>query len=66
MDINEEITIGNGHITMAKKLGELKFEVTQVNGSKFQVTLKRVKHNPELWCFFLFSIWLTMSVTKPY
>jgi hypothetical protein len=31
------------------KLGDQKCEVTQVNGSKFEVTLKEVKHVPELW-----------------
>jgi hypothetical protein len=32
-----------------KKLGDLKCEVTQVNGSKFEVTLKEVKYIPESW-----------------
>jgi hypothetical protein len=39
-DINEQITIGNVHKTMATKVGDLKCEVLQVNGSKFEVKLK--------------------------
>ena len=54
-DINEEITIGNGHTMVATKLGDLKCEVTQVNGLKFDVVLKEVKYVPELWVN-LFSI----------
>jgi hypothetical protein len=33
---------------VATKLGDLKFEVTQGNGSKFEVTLKKVNYVPEL------------------
>jgi hypothetical protein len=39
----------------ATKLGDLKCEVFQVNGSKFGVILKEVKYVPELWVN-LFSI----------
>jgi hypothetical protein len=31
-----------------KKLCDIKCDVTQVNGSKFEVTLKEVKYVPEL------------------
>jgi hypothetical protein len=34
---------------VTKKLGDLKFEVTQVNFSKLKVTLREVKHVPVLW-----------------
>ena len=54
-DINEEITIGNGHTMVATKIGDLKYEVNQINGSKFDVMLKEVKYVPELWVN-LFSI----------
>jgi hypothetical protein len=54
-DINEQITIGNGHKIVATKLGDLKFKVNQINGSKFEVTLKEVKYVSELWVKF-FSI----------
>jgi hypothetical protein len=47
-DINEQITIGNGHTMVTTKLGDLKCEVSQVNGSKFEVILKEVKYMPEL------------------
>jgi hypothetical protein len=46
---NEQITIGNGHTMVATKLGDLKYEVIQVNGSKFEDTLKELKYVPELW-----------------
>ena len=54
-DINEEITIGNGHTIVATKLGDLKYEVTLVNSLKFDVILNLVKYVPELWVN-LFSI----------
>jgi hypothetical protein len=54
-DINEDITIGNGHTMIASKIGDLKCEVLQVNGSKFEVTLIEVKYVPELWVN-LFSV----------
>jgi hypothetical protein len=46
--INEQITIGNGYKMMATKFGDLISEVTQINGSKFEVTLKEVKYVSEL------------------
>jgi hypothetical protein len=53
--INEQITIGNGYTMVAAKLGDLKYEVTQVNGSKFEATLKEEKYVSKLWVN-LFSI----------
>jgi hypothetical protein len=46
---DEQITIGNRHKIVVTKLGDLKCEVTQVNGSNFEVILKEVKHVPDLW-----------------
>jgi hypothetical protein len=46
---NEQIMIGNGHTMVATKLGDLKCEVTQVNGSKFEDTFKELKYVPDLW-----------------
>jgi hypothetical protein len=54
-DINEKITIGNGQIMKANKVGSLKCHVIQLNGSSVDVTLKEVKYAPELWVN-LFSI----------
>jgi hypothetical protein len=45
-DINEKITFGNVHTMVVTKLGDLKCEVTQVNGSKFEVSFKEVKYFP--------------------
>jgi hypothetical protein len=39
----------------ATKLGDLKYEVTQVNASKFEVTLRELKHVPLLWVNLLAS-----------
>jgi hypothetical protein len=39
-DINEQITIGNGHTILATKSGDLKRDVTQLNGSNYL---------PEMW-----------------
>ena len=54
-DIDEAITIGNGESMHATKVGNLNCEVTQVDGSKFTVTLKEVKYVPDL-CVNLFSL----------
>ena len=43
-DINEEITIRNGHTMAVTKLGDLYCEVTKVIGSKFEF-----KYVPEFW-----------------
>jgi hypothetical protein len=53
--INVQLTIGNGHTIAATKLGDPKCEVTQFNGSTFEVTFREVKYVPELWIN-LFSI----------
>jgi hypothetical protein len=47
-DINESIKIGNGDLMKATKIGNLKCEVTQVNGEKFTETLNNVKYVPKI------------------
>jgi hypothetical protein len=47
--INESITVGNGKIMMATKVGSLKCRVIQVDGSEFDITLHKVKYVPDLW-----------------
>jgi hypothetical protein len=47
---------------VATKVGDLKCEVTQVNGSKFEVTLKELKYVSELWVnLFIIKVWLGNS-----
>ena len=53
--ISEEITVGNGNVMMAKKIGKLRCEILQKNGEKLVITLQDVKHVPDLWIN-LFSI----------
>jgi hypothetical protein len=53
--INESIKIGNGDLMKATKIGNLKCDVTQINGEKFTVTLNDVKYVPSL-CVNLFSL----------
>jgi hypothetical protein len=53
--LRSKIIIGNGLAMLATKLGDLKCEVTQGKGYKFNVTLKEVKYINELWIN-LFSI----------
>jgi hypothetical protein len=53
--ISEELTVGNGNVMIAKKMGKLKCGVLQKNGEKLIVTLENVKFVPELWVN-LFSI----------
>jgi hypothetical protein len=48
-DINEKITVGNDESMMATKVGSLKCNIIQLNGSSVDVTLKEVKYVPELW-----------------
>jgi hypothetical protein len=55
MDIDETITIGNGESMRAKKIGNLKCEVVQVDGNKFAMALYDVKFVPDL-CVNLFSL----------
>jgi hypothetical protein len=52
-DINEKIKVGNGKV--ATKIGNLKLYVTQINGTKFTITLQCVKFVPDLWAI-LFRI----------
>ena len=53
--ISEEITVGNGNVMMAKKIGKLRCEILQKNGEKLVITLQDVKYVPDLWIN-LFSI----------
>jgi hypothetical protein len=41
-DINERINVGNGNLLVATKIGNLKLDVTQINGKKFTITLQGV------------------------
>jgi hypothetical protein len=54
-EIDESIKIGNGDSMKATKIGNLKCEVTQINGEKFTVSLNDVKYVPSL-CVNLFSL----------
>jgi hypothetical protein len=54
-EINESIKIGNDGFMKVTKIGNLKCEVTQINGEKFTVTLNDVKYVPSL-CVSLFSL----------
>jgi hypothetical protein len=54
-DINEKIRVGNDNLLNATKIGNLKLNVTQINGTNFTITLQGVKFVPGLW-FNLFSI----------
>ena len=54
-EIDEIITIGNGKPMRAKKVGSVKFELVQKDGSKRQFVMSNVKFVPELTCK-LFSI----------
>jgi hypothetical protein len=53
--INESIKIGNSDSIKATKIEILKFEVTQINGEKFAVTLNDVTYVPSL-CVNLFCL----------
>jgi hypothetical protein len=48
-EIDESIKIGNGDLMIETKIGNLKCEVTQINGEKFTVTLNDVKYVPSLY-----------------
>jgi hypothetical protein len=54
-EINELIKIGYGDSMKATKIGNLKWEVTQINGKRFTVTMNDVKYVPSL-CVNLFSL----------
>ena len=53
--IQDEITIGNGKPLIATKIGKLKVDIMQKDGSSMEVTLTGVKYVPNLFCK-LFSI----------
>jgi hypothetical protein len=53
--ISEEITVGNGNVMIAKKVGKLRCGILQKNGEKLIVTLENVKYVAKLWIN-LFSI----------
>jgi hypothetical protein len=46
--IDEKIRVGNGNLLVATKIGNLKLNVTQVNGTNFTITLQGVKFVPDL------------------
>jgi hypothetical protein len=54
-EIDESITIGNGNSMKSTIIGNLKCDVTQVNGEKLTITLNDVKYVPSL-CVNLFSL----------
>jgi hypothetical protein len=54
-EIDESIKIGNGDSMKATKIGNLKYEVTQINGEQFTVTMNDVKYVPSL-CVNLLSL----------
>jgi hypothetical protein len=54
-EIIESIKIGNGNSMKSTQIGNLKCEVTQVNGEKLTITLNDVKYMPSL-CVNLFSL----------
>jgi hypothetical protein len=54
-EIDESIKIGNGDSMKATEIGNLKCEVTQIDGEKLTVTQNDVKYVPN-FCFNLFSL----------
>jgi hypothetical protein len=54
-EIDESIKIGNGHSIKLTKIGNLKYEVTQVNGEKLKIMLNDVKYVPSV-CVNLFFV----------
>jgi hypothetical protein len=54
-EIDESIKIGNGNSMKSTKIGNLKCEVTQINGEKLTIMLNDVKYVPSL-CVNLFSL----------
>jgi hypothetical protein len=53
--ISKKITVGNGNVMIAKKVGKLRSGILQKNGEKLIVMLENVNYVPELWIN-LFSI----------
>jgi hypothetical protein len=54
-EVDESIKIGNSDSMKSIKIGNLKCDVTQIDGEKFTVTLNDVKYVPSL-CVNLFSL----------
>jgi hypothetical protein len=54
-EIDESIKIGNGNSMNSTKIGNLKCEVTQVNGEKLTIRINDIKYVPSL-CVNLFSL----------
>ncbi len=51
--IQDEITIGNGKPLMATKIGKLKVDIMQKDGSSREVTLTGVKYVPIFFANYL-------------
>jgi hypothetical protein len=54
-EIDESIKIGNGDSMKATKIGNLKCEVSKIDGKKLTVTLNDIRYVPNL-CVNLFSL----------
>jgi hypothetical protein len=54
-DIDEKVTVGNGNIMVATKVGSLRRQVIQLDGSKLDIEINEVKYLPDL-CANLFSV----------
>jgi hypothetical protein len=54
-EIKVSITVGNDKSMMATKVGRMKWQVIQLDGSELDIILHEVKFVPELWIN-LFSI----------
>jgi hypothetical protein len=48
-DIDEKIRVGNGNLLVATQSGNLNLDATQIDGTKFTITLQDVKFVPDLW-----------------
>ena len=59
-EIHEEITIGNGKPMIATKVGKIKVDLVQNDGSTHQFTMVNVKYVPELFCK-LFSVTVALD-----
>jgi hypothetical protein len=67
-DINKSIQIGNGDSMKTTKIGNSKFEMNQLSGEKYTVTMNDFRYPPKL-CFNLFSLnkeskFFLMSIMK--
>jgi hypothetical protein len=59
-EIDESVKIVNGDTMKATKIGNLKFEVNQINGEKLTITLNDVKYVPG-HCVNLFSLYKALK-----